>query len=42
MMAEFYIQIEFFKRAEGELNRLLAIFPNNGEAQAILDTLRKK
>ena len=42
MMAEFYIQIELFKRAEGELNRLLAIFPNNGEAQAILDTLRKK
>ncbi len=42
MLAEFYIEIELVKRAEGELNRLLAIFPNNAEALAILDTLKKK
>ena len=42
MLAEFYIQIDLPKRAEGELNRLLAIFPNNREARALLDTLKKK
>jgi DnaJ domain/Domain of unknown function (DUF4388) len=42
MLAEFYIQIELFKRAEGELKRLLAIFPTNGEARILLDTLTKK
>lgn len=42
MMAEFYIQIELFKRAEGELKRLLAIHPTNGEARLLLDTLPKK
>ncbi|MDQ3749021.1 MAG: hypothetical protein M3367_08430 [Acidobacteriota bacterium] len=31
-----------FKRTEGELNRLLAIFPNNQEALTLLDRLRKK
>ena len=42
MLAEFYIQIGFFKRAEGELKRLLAIHPTNGEARILLDTLTKK
>ncbi|MEO8074586.1 MAG: DUF4388 domain-containing protein [Acidobacteriota bacterium] len=41
MLAEFFIQIGFIKRAEGELNRLLAIFPNNKEAQVLLDSLAK-
>ena len=41
MLAEFFIQIGFLKRAEGELNRLLAIFPNNKEAQLLLDNLAK-
>ncbi len=41
MLAEFFIQIGFIKRAEGELNRLLAIFPNNKEAQLLLDNLAK-
>lgn len=41
MLAEFFIQIGFPKRAEGELNRLLAIFPSNREAQALLDSLAK-
>jgi curved DNA-binding protein CbpA len=42
MLAEFFIQVGLSKRAEGELNRLLAIFPNNREANILLDTLRKK
>ncbi len=41
MLAEFFIQIGFPKRAEGELNRLLAIFPGNKEAQALLANLAK-
>lgn len=41
MLAEFFIQIGFPKRAEGELNRLLSIFPSNREAQALLDSLAK-
>ena len=41
MLAEFFIQIGFIKRAEGELNRLLAIFPNNKEAQLLLDNLAR-
>lgn len=40
MLAEFFIKYNLVKRAEGELNRLLAIFPNNKEARALLDTLR--
>ena len=40
MLAEFFIQIGFPKRAEGELNRLLAIFPSNREAKALLDSLK--
>lgn len=40
ILAEFFIQQELFKRAEGELKRLLAIAPNNAEAQRLLDSLR--
>jgi Flp pilus assembly protein TadD len=40
MLAEFFIQNNLLKRAEGELNRLLAIFPDNKEARALLDTLQ--
>jgi predicted Zn-dependent protease len=42
MLAEFFIQVGLFKRAEGELNRLLAIFPSNREARTLLDSLQKK
>ncbi len=42
MLAEFFIQVGLRKRAEGELNRLLAIAPNNSEAKALLDSLGKK
>lgn len=41
MLAEFYIQFNLLKRAEGELQRLLLAFPNNREAQALLDSLAK-
>ncbi len=40
MLAEFFIQYNLVKRAEGELTRLLAIFHDNKEAQALLDSLR--
>ncbi|MGI8467194.1 MAG: J domain-containing protein [Pyrinomonadaceae bacterium] len=40
--AEFYIQYGLFKRAEGELKRLLTIFPNQPEALALLGSLAKK
>ncbi|HMT07878.1 MAG TPA: DnaJ domain-containing protein [Pyrinomonadaceae bacterium] len=36
MLAEFFIQMNLMKRAEGELNRLLAIFPSNREARDML------
>ncbi len=42
ILAEFFVQIGLLKRAEGELNRLLAIFPNNEEAQTLLDSLGKR
>jgi curved DNA-binding protein CbpA len=42
MLAEFFIEVGLAKRAEGELNRLLAIFPDNKEATILLDTLRTK
>ena len=42
MLAEFFIRVRLPKRAEGELNRLLAIFPGNKEAKTLLDTLQKK
>lgn len=42
MLAEFFVQVGLLKRAEGELRRLLAIFPSNREAQTLLDSLLKK
>jgi hypothetical protein len=42
MLAEFFIEVGLAKRAEGELNRLLAIIPDNKEAMILLDTLRTK
>lgn len=42
MLAEFFIQVGLVKRAEGELKRLLAIFPSNREARTLLDSLLKK
>ena len=42
ILAEFFIQVNLMKRAEGELNRLLAIYPSNREARALLDSIRAK
>ena len=42
ILAEFFVQIGLLKRAEGELNRLLAIFPDSEEAQTLLDSLVKR
>ncbi len=42
MLAEFFIQYNLVKRAEGELNRLLAISPDNREAKNLLDSLANK
>ncbi|HEX8249567.1 MAG TPA: DnaJ domain-containing protein [Pyrinomonadaceae bacterium] len=42
MLAEFYVEIGLYRRAEGELQRLLTMFPNNKEAQDLLDSLPKK
>lgn len=39
MLAEFFIDYKLFRRAEGELQRLLTAFPGNKEAQALLDSL---
>lgn len=40
--AEFFIQYNLVKRAEGELKRLLTIAPDNLEAQTLLDSLANK
>ena len=42
ILAEFFIENNLLKRAEGELVRFLAMFPNNQEAQSLLDSLHKK
>lgn len=42
MLAEFYIQFNLLKRAEGELQRMLVQFPNNREAETLLDSLANK
>lgn len=42
MLAEFYIQFNLLKRAEGELQRLLVQFPNNREAEVLLASLANK
>lgn len=41
ILAEFFMEVGFLKRAEGELNRLLAVSPNNQEARIMLDNLAK-
>ena len=41
ILAEFFIQFNLLKRAEGELNRLLAISPSNREALDMLARLKK-
>lgn len=40
MAAEFYIEYNLPRRAEGELQRLLALQPNHREARELLDSLR--
>lgn len=40
LLAEFFIQYNLVKRAEGELTRLLAAFPDNREAWVLLGQLR--
>lgn len=42
MLAEFFIKFNLMKRAEGELNRLLGIFPSNREARAMLESLKSR
>ncbi len=42
MLAEFFIQVNLLKRAEGELNRLLAVFPSNRDARNLLDSIKTK
>ncbi len=41
LLAEFFIQFNLLKRAEGELKRLLDVFPSNREARDLLDSLKK-
>lgn len=40
MLVEFFIQYKLYKRAEGELQRILTSFPGNKEAEVLLDNLR--
>lgn len=42
LLAEFFIQFNLLKRAEGELNRLLALFPSNREARDLLESLKAR
>jgi curved DNA-binding protein CbpA len=42
ILVEFFIQMNMTKRAEGELTRLLSVFPSNREARVLLDSLRGK
>ncbi|HEX8637662.1 MAG TPA: DUF4388 domain-containing protein [Pyrinomonadaceae bacterium] len=42
LLAEFFVQYNLLKRAEGELNRLLVIFPGNHDARLMLDSLPNK
>jgi hypothetical protein len=41
MLAEFFIDMNLIKRAEGELTRFLEIAPNNREAQAMLAKIQQ-
>ncbi len=40
MLARFYRDMRLFKRAEGEIQRILDIDPNNKDAQRLLDSLK--
>ena len=40
LLAEFFIQFKLFKRAQGELTRLLALFPTNVEARELLESIK--
>lgn len=40
MLAQFFIDINMVKRAEGELNRFLEVAPDNKEAKDLLNSLR--
>jgi predicted Zn-dependent protease len=40
LLAEFFVEVNLKKRAEGELNRLLAMFPGNREAIEMLESLK--
>ncbi len=42
MLVQFFIQMNLVKRAEGELNRMLAAFPDHREARRLLDSLQRK
>ena len=42
MLAEFLVKVNLIKRAEGELNRLLALQPDHEEARSLLDSLSRK
>jgi len=42
MLVEFFMNVKLFKRAEGELGRLLTVAPDNKEARSLLDSLRQK
>jgi len=42
MLAEFFLKYKLLKRAEGELNRLLAMSPDNKQARTLLDSLTGK
>ena len=42
MLAKLFIEIELFRRAEGEIKRLLDIAPDNYEAKSLLDSLPTK
>jgi curved DNA-binding protein CbpA len=40
MLAEFFIEYRLFRRAEGELRRLLAIFPSHKAARELLQSIK--
>jgi curved DNA-binding protein CbpA len=42
MLAEFFVRMKLAKRAEGELNRLLTLFPDHKDAISLLDSLQQK
>jgi len=42
LLADFFIQQNLVKRAEGELNRLLTMFPSNREAQEMMEKVYSK